>query len=184
MTLRVFLFSGHMVDAPGRKKPRFPVALEGAVRGAIAGELDRQGASRGDFAVGSAACGSDLLFAEGLLQRGAALRLCLPLPEPEFLRKSVAFAGDDWVQRFHAITARAQVDVFPEDSPIAREASDPYERTNLWMVEEARRLGGQDIVFLCVWDGEGGDGPGGTAHMVQAVEAAGGSVVRIDPGSL
>jgi hypothetical protein len=182
--MRVFLFSGHMVDAPCREQPRFPPALEGAVRDAIAGELDRYSAGERDLGVGSAACGSDLLFCEGLLQRGATLRLCLAFPEPEFLRRSVAFAGGDWVRRFHAVTARAQVDVFPADWPIARTASDPYERTNLWMLEEARRLGGQDIVFLCVWDGESGDGPGGTAHMVRAVQAAGGSVARIDPRSL
>lgn len=182
--MRAFLFSGHMIDAPGRKVPRFPAALEGAVREAIGRELERCGAGQQDYGVGSAACGSDLLFAEGLCQRGATLRLCLPFPEPEFLQKSVAFAGDDWVQRFHAITARAQVDVFPVESPIARVTSDPYERTNLWMVEEASRLGGRDVVFLCVWDGASGGGPGGTGHMVQAVEDAGGSVVRIDPGSL
>lgn len=182
--MRVFLFSGHMVDAPGRENPRFPPKMESAVRDAIDGELDRHGAGPQDLGVGSAACGSDLLFAEGLLRRGAGLRLCLAFPEPEFLRKSVAFAGVDWVRRFHVVTARARVDVFPADSPIARTTSDPYERTNLWMLEEARRLGGQELVFLCVWDGEGGDGPGGTAHMVQAVEAAGGSVSRIDPRSL
>lgn len=182
--MRVFLFSGHMVDAPDRKNPRFPATLEGAVRNAIAYELERHGAGRRDLGVGSAACGSDLLFAEGLLKRGAALHLCLAFPEPEFLVKSVAFAGDDWVNRFHVVTARAQVDVVPADSPIASAVSNPFERTNLWMLEKARLLGGHNIVFLCVWDGEGGDGPGGTAHVVQAVEAAGGSIVRIDIRSL
>ena len=182
--MRVFLFSGHMIDAPGRQKPRFPPKIECAVRDAIACELDRHGAGPQDLGVGSAACGSDLLFAEDLLRRGAALRLCLAFPEIEFLRRSVAFAGTDWVRRFHLVAARAQVDVFSPDSPIARTTSDPYERANLWMLEEARRLGGQDLVFLCVWDGEGGDGPGGTAHMVRTIEDAGGSVARIDPRSL
>jgi hypothetical protein len=182
--MRVFLFSGHMVDAPGRKTPRFPVDMESAVRQAISGKLDRHGAGPEDAGVGSAACGSDLLFAEGLLDRRADLRLCLAFPEPEFLAKSVAFAGDGWVDRFHAVTARARVEVFPANSPIARATSDPYERTNLWMLDIARRLGGHDIVFLCVWDGKGGDGPGGTAHMVDTVKAAGGTVDCIDPGSL
>jgi hypothetical protein len=182
--MKVFLFSGHMVDAPGREHPRFPGALEGAVREAISGKLDQHGAGPGDLGVGSAACGSDLLFAEGLLQRGADLRLCLAFPEPEFLMKSVAFAGETWVDRFHEVTARAQVDVFPADSPLSLSTSDPYERTNLWMLETARQLCDHDIVFLCIWDGQGGDGPGGTAHMVETVNAVGGTVERIDPKSL
>ena len=182
--MRVFLFSGHMIDAPGRQQPRFPTTMESAVRDAIAIELNRHGACHQDIGVGGAACGSDILFSEGLLQRGAALRLYLAFPEHIFLRESVAFAGHDWVQRFHAVTSRAQVDVLPVHTPLAITSSDAYERANLWMIEEARRLGGDDIVFLCVWNGEGGDGRGGTGHMVQEVEAAGGSVARIDPKSL
>jgi hypothetical protein len=170
-----------MIDAPGRAQARFPAALEDAVRAAITDELTRHDAGPYDIGVGSAACGSDVLFAECLLARGVALRLCLPFPEPEFLAASVAFAGSGWVERFHAVAARARVAIFPPTSPIARVENDPYKRTNLWMIENARSLGGRDIVFLCVWDGEGGDGPGGTAHMVHAVQAAGGSVVRIDP---
>lgn len=182
--MRVFLFSGHMIDAPGRESPRFPPMMEDTIRNAISGILERYGAGRWDVGVGSAACGSDLLFGEGLLERSAMLRLCLSFPEPEFLAKSVAFAGQNWVLRFHAVTAHAQVDVLPASSRIARITSNPYEQTNLWMLEEARRLGGREIVFICVWDGEGGDGPGGTSHMVQAVEAAGGTVVQINPRSL
>lgn len=170
-----------MIDAPGREQPRFPAEMESAVRDAIAHVLDQHAAGPLDLGIGSAACGSDLLFAECLLGRGVKLRLCLAFPEPEFIRKSVAFAGVEWVRRFRAVVAGAQVDVFHEESPIACATNDPYERTNLWMLEEARRLGGQDLVFLCVWDGEGGDGPGGTAHMAQVVEAARGRVVHIDP---
>ena len=36
---KVVLFSGHMVDAPGREKPRFPPDKEAIARQAIAGAL-------------------------------------------------------------------------------------------------------------------------------------------------
>ncbi len=182
--MRVFLFSGHMIDAPGRPTPRFPPEKEGAVRRAITLHLDPYAASAADVGVGGAACGADLLFAEELLQRGATLRLCLAYPQAQFLRKSVSFAGADWVRRFHVVAALSDVRVFPPDSPIAQKTKDPFERANLWMLEEAARLGGKDVVFLCVWDGKGGGGPGGTAHMVTEVERLGGRVDRIDPREL
>jgi hypothetical protein len=59
------------------------------------------------------------------------------------------------------------------------EGEDPYSRTNIWMLDEALRLGGE-VVFICVWDGQGGDGPGGTKHMVEAVQAKGGEVRWVD----
>jgi hypothetical protein len=147
-------------------------------------ELDDLGAGRSDIGVGSGACGSDLLFGEALLRRGAALRLYLPLGEPEFIERSVAFAGSHWVARYRAVAAQAVVSCARPAVGDLPEMADPYEYTNLWMLREAQRLGGGALVFVCVWDGEGGDGPGGTRHLVDAVEAAGGQVRQIDPGRL
>jgi len=173
-----------MVDAPGRARPRFPPALEPRVADAIARELDalRPGAS--DTATGSAACGSDLLFAEALLARGVALNLYLPFAADPFIEKSVAFAGSDWVARFEAVARHARLQVATEAlGPLPADA-DPYERTNLWMLDEARRVAGATLVFLCVWNGEGGDGPGGTEHLMDTVRTSGGDVRWIDTRSL
>jgi len=59
------------------------------------------------FAYGALAAGSDILIAELLLERGAEVHVVLPFAEPDFLEQSVAPAGEDWVARYHAITARA-----------------------------------------------------------------------------
>jgi hypothetical protein len=181
---RAILFSGHMIDAPNRNTPRFPPALEPKVAAAIAAQLDGTSARSGDTAISSAACGSDILFAEAALTRRADLRIYLPFEEPTFLEKSVNFADGEWPRRFKTVTAQARVFVAPTDLGPLPEGTDPYERTNLWMLNEAQRIAGANLVFICVWNGEEGDGPGGTKHMMDAVRQAGGSVHWIDIRSL
>ena len=65
---QVFLFSGHMVDAPDRSPPRFPPDKEPLAAAAIAKLLDELGAGATDVAISSGACGGDLLFVESCLQ--------------------------------------------------------------------------------------------------------------------
>jgi hypothetical protein len=178
--MRAILFSGHMIDAPARTTPRFPPALEPRVREAIRARLVALTVGRDDVAISSAACGADILFAEASLERGAALRIYLPFDEPTFLGTSVAFADADWAERFRAVLARALVSIAPRDRGAPAAGENPYEHTNLWMLEEARRIGGEETVFVCVWNGEAGDGPGGTLHMMQTVTAQGGAVHWID----
>jgi hypothetical protein len=45
----------------------------------------------------------------------------------------------------------------------------PYERNNLWMLKSAMRFGGGKTAFIALWDGQGGDGPGGTKHLMDEV---------------
>ena len=180
MAPRALLFSGHMIDAPGRSRPRFPPVLEPAVATAIQHALDRLRPRVGDVAISSAACGGDLLFAEAVLDRSVPLRIYLPFDEPTFLEKSVNFADDRWPERYRAVVAQAILFIAPEVLGALPDGTDPFERTNLWMLEEARRIGGAGVSFICVWNGEGGDGPGGTKHMIDAVRQIGGTVEWID----
>jgi len=43
----VLLFSGHMIDAPGRKQPRFPADKESIARDAIVDHIDTGGCRSG-----------------------------------------------------------------------------------------------------------------------------------------
>ena len=61
---------------------------------------------------------------------------------------------------------------------------DAFVRANLWLLESALAFGADKLTCICLWDGGGGDGPGGTRHLVDAVRGAGGRVVRIDSSSL
>ena len=62
--------------------------------------------------------------------------------------------------------------------------ADPFERCNLWLLYTTLAWGVDKVRFICLWDGGGGDGPGGTRHLVEAVGDAGGTVIRIDTRSL
>lgn len=178
---RALLFSGHMIDAPDRTTPRFPPELEPAVARAIRTEVERRHAGPADVAITSGACGGDLLFCEAVLSCDVPLRLYLPLDEASFLERSVRFAKARWVERYRAAAARSTKLVAPEALGPLPDGADPFERANLWMLDEARRLGTSGVVFLCLWNGEGGDGPGGTQHMMEAVRARpGGEAVWID----
>ena len=181
---RIVLFSGHMTDAPGRAVPRFPVALEPAVTDALAQEIDQLQAGPGDLALCGAACGGDILFAELMLKRHSRLQIHLPLAEPDFIAESVGYAGARWVERYHQVTRQSTLLVAPDVLGPLAAGENPFTRCNLWMLDTARQEAGSEILFLCLWDGQRGDGPGGTQHMMDVVGASGGRCHWIDIRSL
>lgn len=109
----VALFTGHMIDRPGRAQPRFPARIAAAVGVALGRMLDAAGVG---FTYCSAACGADILFIEQALARGIEVNVVLPFGREEFIRTSVAFAGAEWVARFeHALSQAASVSVCVEE---------------------------------------------------------------------
>jgi hypothetical protein len=180
MPRRVFLFSGHMIDTPDRTVARFPPDKEPLAKGAIARLLEELGAGCEDLAVCGGACGGDLLFAEAALARRVALEIYLPFAEPAFIAESVDFAGGDWLARFVAARSAGTLHVMPYERGPLREGADAYEQNNLWMLEAAGRFGMHKVEFVCLWDGQGGDGPGGTQHLLQQVLRDGGRTHWLD----
>jgi class 3 adenylate cyclase/tetratricopeptide (TPR) repeat protein len=178
----VVAFTGHMLDAPGRKSPRFVENAVDAVAARIAGLLDRL-----DVRIGyaSAACGADVLFHECLQKRGGESNVILPFDRGEFFRTSVEFAGPAWVRRAEQVLAGS------------------------FGVEQVTRggYGGEDLLFayanqvilgkailrsrfletepllIAVWDGVASDAPGGTAECLQTWQENGLPYVVIDPAS-
>lgn len=190
---RVFLFSGHMIDAPDRASPRFPPDKEGIAARRIAAALDALGAGPGDLALAQGASGGDLLFLEACKVRGVRLQLMLPFAEPAFIERSVRPATDGarWCARYRALraglpdaprTMPAELGPLPWISPTAW--MDPYERCNRWLLYTALALGIDRVHFLCLWSGDGGDGSGGTAHMYEEVRRRTGRVTWIDARTL
>jgi hypothetical protein len=166
---KVLLFSGHMIDAPGRKETRFPPDKEPVAADAIAKTLARIEAVPGDLGICSGACGGDLLFAEAALARGLRLEIYIPFDEPTFLANSVNFADSDWRDRFFAAKSRAILHVMVDELGPLPQGQDPYELNNLWMLDSAVRFGAEKVDFICLWNGRGGDGPGGTQHLMEEV---------------
>jgi hypothetical protein len=105
----VVAFAGHMIDAPGRTPPRFPAALAPAVQEALRARL---AGMRRPVIYASAACGADLLMIEAAQEVGAEVNVVLPFDRGDFVRTSVAVAGDAWIARFDAALARASRVVF------------------------------------------------------------------------
>ena len=181
---KVVLFSGHMIDAPGRETPRFPPDKETVAAEAIASALAGLDIGPLDLCICGGACGGDLLFAEAALACGARFELYIPLEEPTFLEKSVDFADEDWRARFFAAKARGVLHVAPRELGPPQEGEDPYERNNRRMLDAAMRFGADKVDFVCLWNGEGGDGPGGTKHMMAEVHNRGGRTLWLDTTKL
>jgi hypothetical protein len=180
----VVLFSGHMIDAPDREAPRFPPSREPIAASAIAATLAKIGAAAGDLAICGGACGGDLLFAEACLARSMRLEIYIPLDEPKFLATSVDFAGGDWHDRYLAAKAKATLHVAPEELGPLDEHDNPYERNNDWMLKSAARFGDERMAFICLWNGKGGDGPGGAQHLMEEASAKTSRIYWLDTRNL
>jgi tetratricopeptide (TPR) repeat protein len=167
----VFLFSGHMIDAPGRTEPRFPPEAEPIAANAIAEKLDELEAGPEDLAICGGACGGDLLFAEACLQRGLRLEMRIPFEEPKFLKESITFVGEGWRKRFYKVKdhKKTQLFVMPAALGPLPKRVDPYARHNLWQLYTALAWGPTKVRFICLWNRKEGDGPGGTKHMHDTV---------------
>lgn len=185
---QVILFSGHMIDTPDRPTKRFPAEKESAAAQKIADTLEQLGAGPDDLAFAQGASGGDLLFLEACRQRNVRLQLLLPLQEPEFIQRSIlpSIGGDKWRDRFYLLTSglKDAPRIMPDElGPLPKGVS-PFERCNLWLLYTALSYGIDKVRFLCLWDGGGGDGPGGTAHMYNEVKRRTGRVTWIDSKTL
>jgi len=185
---QALLFSGHMVDSPARASPRFPMRKVADAAHRIDQVLDTLNAGDRDVALCQAAAGGDLLFAQACLARGVHVQVLLPFDEPEFIERSVLPSedGEVWRERYVALTARLPVPplVMPRALGRSPVGADPFEQCNRWLLHSALALGTGSLRFICLWDGSGGDGPGGTAHMIEEVRRCGGEVAWIDTRTL
>ncbi len=185
---QVLLFSGHMMDAPGREPPRFPAGKAPAAASGIAQALDKLGAGDGDLALCQAAAGGDLLFLEACHARGVRCRLLLPFEEPEFIEQSIlpSQEGDRWRERYFALKAQLAdaPRIMPDELGPLPKGMNAYERCNLWLLYTALGWGVDKVRFVALWNGGGGDGPGGTKHMYDEVKRRTGRVTWIDTRTL
>ncbi len=128
--------------------------------------------------ISGAASGGDILFHEVCDELGIATEVHLAKPPEDYVEASVADGGPDWIARFAAVTASRPVHVLPDGR------GDPdltiWDRSNLEMLEAAAEKAGESVTLIALWNGEGGDGPGGTADMVKRVREAGGAAVVLD----
>ena len=173
---RVIVFSGHRIDARGRENPRFPASSEGKaremIRQAVLAE-QAQAESRPVIGFAAGASGGDILFHEICAELGVSTTLLLPLPPAEFATSSVADAGAEWINRFEQLTERVPVKHLTglPDWMAENDSYTIWQRGNRWILHTALSLADADITLIVLWDGKGGDGPGGTENMVELAKS-------------
>lgn len=189
---RVLLFTGHMVDTPDRTKPpRFPPAMEAVARQKIKETVQQEMALPGGVGCGIAggASGGDILFHEVCAELGIPTWLYLALPRAAFVAASVAPAGPQskWIERFDALYERPQkrVRVLADSETLPpwlheKPNYDIWQRNNLWMLYNALAIDRDRVTLIALWDGEPGDGPGGTGDLVQRAKAQGAKPIVLD----
>ena len=185
------LFTGHMIDKKDRATPRFPESIEGTVRATIKEAVQSQKDKYGDRlkAIAGGACGGDILFHEVCAELGVEAELFLVLPREKFIVESVEFAGNKWVDRFDDLFQKLPKKILSTTKELPKwlQSKPDYniwERNNLWMLNSALVCGGINMTMIGLWDGQGGDGAGGTQHMVQAAKARGAKTIVLDINSL
>jgi class 3 adenylate cyclase/tetratricopeptide (TPR) repeat protein len=187
----VVVFSGHMIDHPDRaaKLPaRFPAspAMEAEVAVAIRTELERTNAAVGFSA---AAAGSDILFAEQMLERGAELHIVLPFARDDFYFTSVDFGLPEmwqWRKRCDAVLERAaQVHLATEDKYLGDDVLLDFANNIMQglAITRARELGVEPRAVVVVEPGSKRF-VGGTAHFIERWKSGGREVHQINLASL
>ena len=184
---RVILFTGHMIDEPGRTPPRFPNSLTAAVRAAIRGAVQQElGRTKGVIVgIASGASGGDLLFHDVCEELGIGHQLYLPLPPDTFRNESVSPAGREWQDRFDTLRGQSQpVHVMATSPELAlwlstRKDYTCWQRANLWLIHEALAMGANNFTLLALWDGVKTQGLGGTFNMTTMAQQHGASIVTL-----
>ena len=161
----VVVFAGHMIDQPDRAHPRFPAALETAVKESIRNRLHEMNAG---FGYSSCAMGSDILFQESLKELRGETHVVLPYPPEDFIHDSVG-AGTEWESRFRTVHQHTTERLVASSYRLTW-GGVTYDYTNLLLLGRALLHADHlqtDLIPLAVWDGNAGDGPGGTASIVE-----------------
>src|SRR5262249_33077347 len=157
---RVLLFTGHMIDSPGRQKPRFPAGkvkvARQAIREAVASEQRRSGGIA--YGIAGCASGGDILFHEVCEELKISTRIFLTLPQDQYIESSVATAGPDWIEKFRRLCNSRPVRVLGASKELPRWLQEKprysvWQRTNLWMLYNALSAAGENVTLIALWNG-------------------------------
>lgn len=185
---RVLLFTGHMIDSPGRVPPRFPSTGAAQRRGREmirqAVQAERELENGQIIGISGGACGGDILFHEVCAELGIETRLFLALPREDFCRESVQDGGPDWVERYNRLCERVTPRILGETRELpkwlrSRSGYGIWQRNNLWMLFNALALDARSVTLIGLWDQGKADGPGGTEDLVFQVQSRGHKLLRL-----
>ena len=128
----------------------------------ISSALDEIGST---IAYGSLACGSDILIAEAIIERGGELHVVMPFLEEDFLKCSVLNGGNEWLPRYLNARAKAasvsfatQMQFVNDDNQFAHAS-----KLAMGMTRLRSKTMQADAIQLCIWDGTPTTSVAGTA---------------------
>jgi len=164
---KVAVFAGHMIDSPKRISPRFNVADLPACSAALERLIREQN-------IGSAytglANGSDILFAEAIIDAGAQLHAVLPMDVnafEDFSVRSDLIEAKHWSERYRRLLDQAKsVTVASDGLATAGTADLRYcNAVALGLAQLSARELATQVIGVALWDGQVAQ-PGGTADSV------------------
>ena len=184
-----------MIDAPSRKKPRFPASCEKSARHRIRlslnSAMNKSEAPKPSIGISGGACGGDIIFLEECVRAGITPHMFLVYPRDMFVASSVSSAGQSWVRRFNKLyrMLNKKNQVFTQDSttyiPFGKDQSRSiWERNNQWMLANAFAHKANKTTLIALWNGEGVGKPGGTADMINQANQRGASSIILDTNML
>lgn len=184
----MLLFTGHLLDSIDRISARFPYRLIAEVRRLIAAEVKSfKETNTPQIAISSLAAGSDILFAEEVLEAGSPLHVFLPYTPQEFVQRSVLYTKnhpdegpDEWISRFSTCIEQAT----SVNLVALTEGLDAYASCNRDMLQYALDFAGQHknrIQGLAMMENGSEIKAGGAAEFADEIELAGIHVKRLWP---
>jgi tetratricopeptide (TPR) repeat protein len=163
---RVLVYMGHMTDAPNRAAARLPPEKIGRLRNEIERRIKQWGVLHG---FGTAARGTDIVVLEVLSARRLTATVMLPFARSDFKKTSL---GGDWNGQFDELEKNTGFEFIEllDTVPPPDRLTEVLDKTNHEVFERAVAYAAdfdEKPLVLAVWDGQSGDGPGGTADAVQ-----------------
>ncbi len=187
----VILFTGHRVDTPERKTPRFPAAKQKQARAMILETVrqEKAGAKGSLFGISGGASGADILFHEVCEELNIPSQMYLVLPKNDYIKASVADSGVDWVERFNRLYEKSKPKILADSDRLprwlrAKKDYDIWQRSNLWMLHNALFISRDNLTLIALWNGAAGDAPGGTEDMVKRAKDRGATFIHLDARKL
>ncbi|MDP1545202.1 MAG: TRAFs-binding domain-containing protein [Anaerolineales bacterium] len=184
---RVFLFTGYMVDHPGKIKKTFPSNREKEIRHEISKILEKYNAGPDDIAIlAGLSAGSEIIFAEICAEKGIHVDVHLPLAESGYIREFVSPGGESWVDRFYKICSHPMVNEYYQLESVGnpKEDDDAYERNNRWALYSSLVRGTSKVTLIAIWNNVGGRAKDRdeqlTRHMVELMRETGGKIETIN----
>jgi len=95
----------------------------------------------------------------------------------------VADGGPARVERFRRLSESKQSEILSDTGRLPRwlrvkPAYRIWQRSNLWMLHNALDISKGNLTLIALWNGEAGDGPGGTEDMVKRVQDRGATFIH------